>query len=178
MLWLWNVLPLMSCGKRNLFLLDCTSDSWQTTLSLCFCEAETKSRTGFLSNLFKLARYVADACFHRCDNRTSGRQNGRVYRSNPCQKLVLPLICFRTARIQVKVAVICDRLCCPLELRSSHAWLLVALGPGHVNSFCGNTQVIRVEQQAAGCFHRGMSRFVSRGVLILKFHTSKSANVT
>lgn len=135
--WLWNFLLLMLYGKRNLFLLDCTSDSWQMTLSLCFSGAETKSRTGFLPNLFEFARDVADACFHRCDKRT--------YWFHPC------LICLAIGLFQKyknqKVAVIsCG---CPLELRNSHARVFVALGPRHDDSCCGsqiwiNTQVMRV----------------------------------
>lgn len=54
--WPWNSSLLMLYGKRNLFLIDCTSDSWQTTLSLQVSGAETKLRTGLLPNLFEPAR--------------------------------------------------------------------------------------------------------------------------
>lgn len=54
---LWNSSLLMLYGKRNLFLLDCTSDSWPMTLSLRVSGAETKSRTGFLPNLFRVCTW-------------------------------------------------------------------------------------------------------------------------
>lgn len=89
---LWNSSLLMLYGKRNLFLLDCTSDSWQMALSLHVSRAETKSRTGFLPNLFKFACDVADGCFHRHDNRT--RATAFFVLSNPC------LICLAIALFQ------------------------------------------------------------------------------
>lgn len=52
----WNSSLLMFYGKRNLFLVDCTSDSWQMTLSLQVSGAETKLRTGLLPNLLEPAR--------------------------------------------------------------------------------------------------------------------------
>lgn len=54
--WPRNSSLLMLYGKRNLFLVDCTSDSWQMTLSLQVSGAETKLRTGLLPNLFEPAR--------------------------------------------------------------------------------------------------------------------------
>lgn len=54
--WPRNSSLLMLYGKRNLFLVDCTSDSWQMTLSLQVSGAETKLRTGLLPSLFEPAR--------------------------------------------------------------------------------------------------------------------------
>lgn len=155
MLWLWNFSLLMLYGKRNLFLLDCTSDSWQMTWSLCFSGAETKSRTDFLPNLFKFARDVAEACFHRCDNRTRTAAFIGPIRVS----FVWPLIYSKTAWMKKEPRSVvvssgaeklsCVSICCSW----TPTWFQ------NLDQYTSNENITARDMV---CFHRDVSRFLTQ----------------
>lgn len=85
--WPWNSSLLMLYGKRNLFLVDCTSDSWQMTLSLQVSGAETKWRA-FAQSVW-VCTWRTDACVYRCDGEKN-TENITVEDGVICFVLLLP----------------------------------------------------------------------------------------